>query len=161
VASLDHDHRPPYLQVAAELRAQIAAGALDVGERIPSGREIAERYGVASMTAQKATNLLKDEGLIASQPGRGLYVVRKPDRSTVEQETALDEVVGQVTELRQSLEHLAETVESAAVSELRKEIADLRHQVGTLQANLVDLYEKVGQSYPKDHPEVTPGGQIQ
>lgn len=71
--------QPPYLRIAHDLRRQIAAGKLKVGDRLPSNKEIASTYDVASMTASKATDALRDEGLVESRLGSGLFVVRTPE----------------------------------------------------------------------------------
>jgi DNA-binding GntR family transcriptional regulator len=68
------DPRPPYQQVADDLRAAITSGALRTGEKLPSGRELAHRYAVALMTIQKALGLLRDEGHVVSYQGRGVFV---------------------------------------------------------------------------------------
>jgi GntR family transcriptional regulator len=68
------DPRPPYLQVADELRQRIAAGELEPGDRLPSTRQLAETYGIATMTVQNALRVLRDEGLVVSHQGRGVYV---------------------------------------------------------------------------------------
>jgi len=73
--SLDPDDpRPPYVQVANTLRAAILARTLAPGEQLPSGPELAKRYGVARMTVQSALRVLRDEGLIVSRQGSGVFV---------------------------------------------------------------------------------------
>lgn len=62
----------PYQQVAAQLREQIASGAL--GPRLPSAMTLAEQMGVAPNTVQRAMRVLREEGLIYSVPGRGTFV---------------------------------------------------------------------------------------
>jgi GntR family transcriptional regulator len=69
---------PPYLQIANHLRRQIEDGTIPPGRRIPSTVEMEQEYEVARDTLRKATRLLKEEGLIESVRGMGLYVV---DRS--------------------------------------------------------------------------------
>ena len=70
--SLDPDDpRPPYQQVANALRAAILTRKLAPGEKLPSGNELASRYGVARMTIQQAIRLLRDEGLIVSRRAAG------------------------------------------------------------------------------------------
>ena len=69
---------PLYQQVAAILRERIASGEL--AARIPSLKTIAETYGVSHVTAEKAMNLLRDEGLIVVVIGRGAYVARPRPR---------------------------------------------------------------------------------
>lgn len=69
---------PPYLQIADHLRRRIEDGTIPPGRRIPSTVEMEQEYEVARDTLRKATKLLKEEGLIESVRGMGLYVV---DRS--------------------------------------------------------------------------------
>lgn len=72
---LSHDDpRPVYLQIAAALREDIAAGRLGHGSRLPSGRELAKEFGTALMTVQHALRVLRDEGLVLPQQGRGVFV---------------------------------------------------------------------------------------
>lgn len=68
------DSRPASLQVADALRSEIASGALAPGDKLPSIRNLAERFGVATMTAQSALVTLRSEGLIYTSPGRGTFV---------------------------------------------------------------------------------------
>jgi GntR family transcriptional regulator len=66
---------PPYLQIADHLRRQIEDGTIPPGRRIPSTVEMEQEYEVARDTLRKATKVLKEEGLIESVRGMGLYVV--------------------------------------------------------------------------------------
>ena len=68
------DPRPPFQQLADELRAAIAAGELAERQRLPSNRDLADEYGIAPMTAQSAMRVLRDEGLVVSLQGRGTFV---------------------------------------------------------------------------------------
>lgn len=71
---LDEDSRPPYLQAAAALRDAILTGEFTSGERLPSANVLGERFGVSSSTVQNALRVLKQEGLVHSQLGRGSFV---------------------------------------------------------------------------------------
>jgi len=73
---------PPYLQLAALIRQQIADGTIPVGRRIPSMHELETTHGLARNTIAKALRVLKDEGIIEPETGRGLFVVRVPDNET-------------------------------------------------------------------------------
>jgi DNA-binding transcriptional regulator YhcF (GntR family) len=75
------DPRPPYQQVANALRAAILTRKLAPGEKLPSGNELAQRYGVARMTVQQAVRLLRDEGLIVSRQGSGVFVRERTARA--------------------------------------------------------------------------------
>ena len=73
--SLDPDDpRPPYLQVANVLRAAILTKKFQPGERLPSQAELAARYGVARMTIQQSLRILREENLIVSRQGSGVFV---------------------------------------------------------------------------------------
>ncbi|AWS42100.1 GntR family transcriptional regulator [Streptosporangium sp. 'caverna'] len=75
MVSLDPDDpRPPYKQVANALRAAILTKKFEPGEKLPSGTELAKTYGVARMTVQQAIRLLRDEGLVSSRQGSGVFV---------------------------------------------------------------------------------------
>ena len=74
------DPRPPYVQVANAVRAAILTKIFKPGEKIPSGTELAKQYGVARMTVQQALRVLKDEGLIQSRQGSGVYVRERTER---------------------------------------------------------------------------------
>jgi DNA-binding GntR family transcriptional regulator len=69
---------PPYRQIAAQLRAQIASGAIPIGRRIPSLVELEQTYGVARDTLRKAVQVLKDEGLVETVSGMGVFVIAVP-----------------------------------------------------------------------------------
>ena len=68
------DKRQPNVKVAASIRAAILNGELEPGQRLPSGSELAEFFGVANMTVQKAIRTLADEGFVRTKSGSGVYV---------------------------------------------------------------------------------------
>ena len=74
------DPRPPYQQVANAVRAAILTRAFQPGDRLPSLNELSERYGVARMTVQQAMRVLRDEGLIVSRQGSGMFVRERTER---------------------------------------------------------------------------------
>ncbi|QYA98938.1 winged helix-turn-helix domain-containing protein [Streptomyces anulatus] len=78
---LDEDPRPPYLQAAEALRDAILNGEFRPGERLPSANVLGERFGVSSSTVQNALRVLKQEGLVHSQLGRGSFVSMSANRS--------------------------------------------------------------------------------
>ncbi|MFI6444296.1 TetR/AcrR family transcriptional regulator C-terminal domain-containing protein [Kitasatospora sp. NPDC050543] len=66
--------QPPYARIAAEIRRRIDAGELRPGARVPSTRQIAQRWGVAIATATKVLTTLRQEGLVQAVPGVGTVV---------------------------------------------------------------------------------------
>ena len=71
------DHAAPeyvYQQLAALLRARIQSGEFPPRSRIPSLRQLEAEYDVAPMTVRRAIQVLVDEGLVVTYPGRGTFV---------------------------------------------------------------------------------------
>jgi GntR family transcriptional regulator len=64
----------PHRQIAAQLRTRIRQGDWGPGERLPSIPAIAELFGVAKQTAQRAVDQLRVEGVLITKPGSGTYV---------------------------------------------------------------------------------------
>lgn len=71
----DPDDKRAYFQrIVDDIKDQIRDGRLDVSSPIPSAREMAVMYGVASMTAQRALRELQQLRLTYGVPGRGTFV---------------------------------------------------------------------------------------
>jgi GntR family transcriptional regulator len=69
--------RPLYEQVADALRDEIRSGRYRPGDKLPSERELSERFEVSKVTARQAIVQLRAEGLITSRAGSGVFVARK------------------------------------------------------------------------------------
>jgi GntR family transcriptional regulator len=65
---------PSYLRIAADLRAQIVAGELAPGAKIPTETALMARYGVSRTVAKNAILVLKGDGLVEGRRGSGVYV---------------------------------------------------------------------------------------
>ena len=70
--------RPIYRQIADHLRAGIREGRYPEGTPLPSETQLAELYDVTRMTARQAVDVLKNEGLVRSEHGRGVFVRQRP-----------------------------------------------------------------------------------
>ncbi len=71
------EDRPAYQQIADELREQIYSGVLPENAKLPSERELSDEYDVARVTIRNAIAVLRNEGLIFSEHGRGVFVRRR------------------------------------------------------------------------------------
>ncbi|WPP33945.1 GntR family transcriptional regulator [Streptomyces sp. CL7] len=60
------DGEPLYRRVAAELLGELRTGAVPPGERLPGERQLAEHFGVSRETVRQALQLLRREGLVAT-----------------------------------------------------------------------------------------------
>lgn len=65
---------PLYQQVKSALETEIREEKYTVEERLPSERELCERFGVSRMTARQAIKELEREGLVFSRVGKGTFV---------------------------------------------------------------------------------------
>ncbi|MFD4144245.1 GntR family transcriptional regulator [Streptomyces sp. NPDC058572] len=64
----------PYEKVAEALAAEIAAGARQPGDKMPSAADLAAAHGVSLGTAQRALKVLENRGLLKSGGVRGRLV---------------------------------------------------------------------------------------
>lgn len=62
----------PYQHLAEILRGRIQSGELS--RRVPSLKRLMAEYDVADRTVREALNILRDDGLIVSVPGRGTFI---------------------------------------------------------------------------------------
>lgn len=115
------DQRPAYLQIAATLRENIATGKLGPGSRLPSGRELAKEFGTALMTVQHALRVLRDEGLVISQQGRGVFV----HTSTEANPQALKP-------------HVLEAAVATQLESIRLELSKMNERLASIEQQLKD-----------------------
>lgn len=78
----EHDPRPPYVRTADLLREEIRSGSFEPGGRLPSARELQDRFGIANSTAQNAVRVLKREGLVYAVKGKGVFIRRSARQDT-------------------------------------------------------------------------------
>lgn len=74
---------PLHDQVAAEIRRAIAEGEAGPGERLPLAKDMAAVLGVNKNTVLRALHILRDEGLLDFQRGRGITVAGTPQQGLV------------------------------------------------------------------------------
>ena len=65
---------PVYVQIADEIRGLLRGGTVATDTELPSERLLCEAYGVSRMTLRQALGILRREGLIECQRGRGTFV---------------------------------------------------------------------------------------
>jgi GntR family transcriptional regulator len=70
--------RPVFRQIADLLRDDIQSGRLAEGARLPSERDLMDVYGIARGTVRQSVALLRSEGLIHTEHGRGGFVRNRP-----------------------------------------------------------------------------------
>ena len=73
-----------YTQIADDLRAQIAAGALRPGDDVPTEADLAERWHTSRGPIRNALAALRGEGLIETSRGRPARVVARKANQAVD-----------------------------------------------------------------------------
>ena len=131
--------RKIYEQIADQIKDQIVSGKLPPGHKLPSTRELTERYQVGRSTTREALSMLKAMGLIEIRQGEGCFV-RSMDDSEMEVPrfehlfTSMEAVV-ELLEARISLE-----VANAGLAAAKRTDAD----VAALEAVLSDMDSERG-----------------
>lgn len=76
MASGDRVRRGPSLtdSVAARIRGDITSGAYSVGDKLPTERDLSERFGVSRPIVREAIGTLKRDGLVSTRQGLGAFV---------------------------------------------------------------------------------------
>lgn len=69
-----------YIQLASLFRQRIESGEWDVGQKIPTVKELADQCGVATMTIRQSLDILEGEGLIERYRAKGTFVLERPKR---------------------------------------------------------------------------------
>ena len=92
--------KPPYMQIAEQIRHAAASGAIKSGEAIPTIRSLADKLQVNRNTVAKAYTELEREGIIATRVGRGSFLRenQSPLKKAIRQDIlneALDEAIVQ------------------------------------------------------------------
>ena len=122
-------------RLAARLSAQIDAGALRPGDRLPTEQQLALAHGVSRTVVREAVHQLKSKALVASRQGSGVFVAPSPtNQPLVFDPSVLDSVqsVVHVVEVRRVLE--GEIAALAAERATRGQIAALRRALKAIDA---------------------------
>jgi DNA-binding GntR family transcriptional regulator len=98
--------RPGYLQIADDLREQIRGGSLAPGAPLPSTAQLAEKYDASLSVVKMAVGILRNEGLVIGQQGKGVFVREEAEQKAGEA-PAMD-LVSEVIELRTAVRELSE-----------------------------------------------------
>jgi GntR family transcriptional regulator len=69
---------PPYQQIVQQVRQALRMGVLDVGDKLPTVREVVADTAVNPNTVLKAYRDLERDGLVEPRAGHGTFVVGRP-----------------------------------------------------------------------------------
>lgn len=77
---MNRETLPIYVQIADELRESINRGIYKKGDKLPSEAKFSQQFAVNRHTIRQAIALLKLEGLLRVDRGRGMFVAEKTIR---------------------------------------------------------------------------------
>jgi GntR family transcriptional regulator len=103
---------PIYLQIARQIEELVGSGELNIGDQLPTVREMATELSINFNTVARAYRLLDEAKLISTQRGRGTYIWEKPNEETIQvlKEEALEVLLHKLT---RDIEKLGFSVEQA------------------------------------------------
>lgn len=95
----DRSRVPLYIQVASVMRQRIESHQWLAGQKIPTLVELEKEFQVARVTVRQAVEILREEGLLHCQQGRGTFVVEKTlNRHWVKLATDWDAMIATIKE---------------------------------------------------------------
>ena len=69
---------PAYLQLVQQIKQALRMGILEVGDQLPTVKEVVAEVAVNPNTVMKAYWQLEHEGLVEGRQGVGTFVARRP-----------------------------------------------------------------------------------
>ncbi|MEG9482564.1 FCD domain-containing protein [Mannheimia sp. HC-2023] len=115
-----------YTKIGKILKEEISQGKYRVGDKLPTEREISERFDVSRTIVREAMVMLEVEKLIEVKKGSGVYVIKIPELNQDESSVELRDVGPfELLQARQLLE--SSIAEFAAQQATKQDIQVLRN----------------------------------
>lgn len=83
-------------QLVTQVRLGILTRELKAGDRLPSTRELARRFGIHANTASAAYRELERAGWVEQRHGSGVFVQQSRPARAVTKESAIDALIGEL-----------------------------------------------------------------
>ena len=84
---------PAYIRIHDQIKKEIDEGLWKIGDRLPSERDLAERFEVSRMTLRQAITLLVEEGILERRVGSGTYIASSRVQEKMRGTTSFTEIV--------------------------------------------------------------------
>ena len=97
----------PYLQIVQQVKEALRLGLLDVGDQLPTVREVVADLAINPNTVAKGYRELEASGLVEARPGRGTFITSTLAAPSLKHHEAL----------RRELESWLEAAERAGLDE--------------------------------------------
>lgn len=111
---------PIYIQIAEQIRQQVASGELKPDDQLPTVRQLAAELRVNFNTIARSYRILDEVGLISTQQGRGTYILEEtsPEVSRNIKQQSLQEMartfIQDAKQMGFSLDEILEEVKSTS-----------------------------------------------
>ncbi len=130
-----------YEQIVAQIEKQILSGKLRYGDRLPTERDLAERFRVSRTVVREAVKALREKGLVQSHPGRGTFITDGTARAVRHSlgfmlRVGSPQSAGNLAEAREILE--PEIAALAATRATADQIETIRQTVEAMDRALAD-----------------------
>jgi GntR family transcriptional repressor for pyruvate dehydrogenase complex len=131
---------PGYDRVASEIHELLRQGTWTIGERLPSERALALRFGVSRNCVREALRALAERGLLLTRRGAGTYVAEPREQIALD---AMARVLGARRDRLRDLFELRLILEPAIASLAAQHLSEdhLRH----LKAIVLDQHRRVAE----------------
>jgi GntR family transcriptional regulator of arabinose operon len=77
-----------YEKIYRTIKQEISSGKYEVGDKIPTEKEVMSRFSVSRLTAKNAINLLAEENLVQRTPGKGTFVSKLPSQKVLVEQSS-------------------------------------------------------------------------
>ena len=130
-------HSPPKLTdpVAKQLLAEIDAGRVLPGEKLPTETRLAEQFGVSRTVIREAVSRLRQDGIVEARQGSGVFVTghggQRALRIDAAELASLDAVL-HIVDLRRALE--TEIAAQAAARRSKRDMAAIDEALAAIAA---------------------------
>lgn len=104
----------PYEQLRSQLAFQVRSGALAVGDRLPTVRQLANDLGIAKNTVVRAFRELEESGLVIGAGRKGTIVLARPEAPTDRQQLMVEAAQrfhDEISTLRPTLEEVVKAIQ--------------------------------------------------
>lgn len=102
--------KPIYLQIVDKIKKQLIRKELNMGDKIPSQRELAQRLKVNPNTVQRAYGEMETIGLVETLRGQGTFICNRPEILEEIKEEMLEEIMTRFFSEIRSLGYEDETI---------------------------------------------------
>ncbi|MGB7911189.1 MAG: FadR/GntR family transcriptional regulator [Desulfobaccales bacterium] len=138
-------------KIVAQIKAMVAEGNLQPGDKLPPEREFAPILGISRTPLREALKVLAAMGLVKSIHGKGVFIEHQSNVSDLSSLTSLilpsdPEMISDIFQIRKVMEQLAVelAVQRCNVDEIEKltlEVEDIRKSTNNSMFSLIKFYE--------------------